>query len=465
MEAGRKRERLMETAKSGRKRAGKKKASNAVSFFMQLTVDSAKMVEEGRLKRAVARRNEENSGVAPIVPEALTEQERAALLQEEMAREKILSRERSLQMHAERLREKEERPRAPPGPNQEDESEQDYNKYRQIWDMKWSKQYGSFEDTTSIPAMCFTDNPMPHFTVHQTTMQIFSVKVTEITGGLQWPLDVFGMIAMRDDLDHNRNIIFNRSRDNCQTLTQQFLALLSEIWQFTLTVYYELSIILTFSLAKSGQHLVLTGPARAVVHEGHPSVYFEAILKVKGATCSEDRDLSLLISRCNIRQSPSKSLVGTRCYRSKLSTLELAYGIIVACAEATIAVEVVEGSWPQGFHGQLTACTASVPHMKVLLLDSGEKEAVAGDSGKMELSRRVVSVERSGRLMVCALLSRGGEKVVEAETSFAPLEAGRSHGMLDVGSCKLRVTVAWSPILKGYPLRGFSLPSSEAVAS
>ncbi|VAI16121.1 unnamed protein product [Triticum turgidum subsp. durum] len=330
MEAGRKRERLMETGKSGRKRAGKKKASNALSFFMQLTIDSAKMVEEGRLKRAVARRNEENPGVAPIVPEALTEQERAALLQEEMAREKMLSRDLSLQMHAERLREKEERPPAPPGPNQEDESEQDYNKYRQIWDMKWSKQYGSFEHTTSIPAMCFTDNPMPRFTVHQTTMQIFSVK---------------------------------------------FLALLSEIWQFTLTVYYELSIILTFFLAKSGQHLVLTGPARAVVHEGHPSVYFEAILKVKGATCSEDRDLSLLISRCNIHQSPSKSLVGTRCYTSKLSTLELAYGIIVACAEATIGVEVVEGSWPEGFHGQLTACTASVPHMKVMLLDSGEKAA------------------------------------------------------------------------------------------
>ncbi|KAM3256618.1 hypothetical protein ACQJBY_049196 [Aegilops geniculata] len=439
MEAGRKTERLTVTGKSGRKRAGKKKASgkiseasNAVSFFMQLTIDSARMVEEGRLKRAVARRNEENPGVEPIVPEALTEQEREALLQEEMAREKILSRERSLQMHAERLREKEERP---PGPSQEDESEQDYNKYRQIWDMKWSKQYGSFEDNTSIPPMCFTDNPMPHFTVHQTTMQIFSVKVTEITGGLQWPLDVFGMIAMRDDLDHNRNIIFNRSRDNCQTLTQQ------------------------------GQHLVLTGPARAVVHEGHPSVYFEAILKVKGATCSEDRDLSLLISRCNIRQSPSESLVGTRCYRSKLSTLELAYGIIVACAEATIAVEVVEGSWPEGFHGQLTACTASVPHMKVLLLDSGEKEAVAGDGGKIELSRRVVSVERIGRLLVCAVLSRGGDKLVEAETSFAPLEAGRSHGMLDAGSCKLRVTVAWSPILKGYPLRGFSLPSTEAVAS
>ena len=72
-----------------------------------------------------------------------------------------------------------------------------------------------------IPCMCFTDNPIPHLTFHPSTVQIFSVKIAEITGGLQWPLDVFGMIAMRDALDHNRNIIFCRTRDNCQSLTQQ----------------------------------------------------------------------------------------------------------------------------------------------------------------------------------------------------------------------------------------------------
>jgi hypothetical protein len=79
--------------------------------------------------------------------------------------------------------------------------------------------------------MRFTDNPMPHLTCNPSTVQIFSVKITEIAGGLQCPLDVFGMISMRDALDHNRNIIFCRTRDNCQSLTQQvlylFLAVLS----------------------------------------------------------------------------------------------------------------------------------------------------------------------------------------------------------------------------------------------
>jgi len=53
------------------------------------------------------------------------------------------------------------------------------------------------------------------------TLQVFSAKVAEIRGGLQWPLDVFGFFAVRDWIDHNRNIIYNRARDNCQTLTQE----------------------------------------------------------------------------------------------------------------------------------------------------------------------------------------------------------------------------------------------------
>lgn len=40
-------------------------------------------------------------------------------------------------------------------------------------------------------------------------------------GSLQWPLHVFGKIALRDSVDHNRNMIFDRTRDNCQILTQE----------------------------------------------------------------------------------------------------------------------------------------------------------------------------------------------------------------------------------------------------
>jgi hypothetical protein len=38
---------------------------------------------------------------------------------------------------------------------------------------------------------------------------------------LQWPLDVFGIIAARDTVDFNRNIIFSGTRDNCQTLAKE----------------------------------------------------------------------------------------------------------------------------------------------------------------------------------------------------------------------------------------------------
>ena len=49
-------------------------------------------------------------------------------------------------------------------------------------------------------------------------LQIFSVNVTEIKGALQWPLNVYGHVAVRDSLDRKRNYLFRRSREDCQTL-------------------------------------------------------------------------------------------------------------------------------------------------------------------------------------------------------------------------------------------------------
>lgn len=428
--AGRKRERRTETetAQAGRKKGpppppGKLSAEipSVLDLLKRERMEIRQQMDALRLKRAVERRNQENPGADPIVAEALTAEQRAALVQEEKDRDKAATREYSLQRLAE-LERAQPRPQPrPPNPNQD---ELNYNGYRRIWNTKWSELYGSFEDITRIPAMCFTDNPMPCITCHPSTLQVSSVKVAGISGGLQWPIHVFGMMAMRDDLDHNRNIIFSRSRDNCQTLTQQ------------------------------DPRLILTGPARAVVHE-YGSVYFEALLKVKGNTESEDKDLSLLIKRSKDRELPKSSATSIT-FTSKLSTLELECGLVVSSTEATIAVHVMEGSWPDGLRCQFTACNTSVPDMKVLLLDSGE-EKVASLDGTVELSRRVVSVESFGRLNVSAVVFRGGDQVVEVEMSFAPLEAGRSHGVFDVGFCKLQVTVAWSPFLICYPAPGFSL--------
>lgn len=70
--------------------------------------------------------------------------------------------------------------------------------------------------------MRYTDEPEPRAVARcSDAMLIFSVKVTELKEGLAWPLDVFGFVAARDSYDHNRNLLFNRSRDNCQTLTAE----------------------------------------------------------------------------------------------------------------------------------------------------------------------------------------------------------------------------------------------------
>uniref|UniRef100_A0A453L292 DUF6598 domain-containing protein n=1 Tax=Aegilops tauschii subsp. strangulata TaxID=200361 RepID=A0A453L292_AEGTS len=36
-----------------------------------------------------------------------------------------------------------------------------------------------------------------------------------------WPLHVFGSVAVRDKVDHNRIMVFHRQRENCQTLTKK----------------------------------------------------------------------------------------------------------------------------------------------------------------------------------------------------------------------------------------------------
>lgn len=69
--------------------------------------------------------------------------------------------------------------------------------------------------------MRFTDKRAPGGGKLRHTIQVFSAKVAEISGDLQWPINVFGMIALRDSLDNNRNIIFDRDRDSCQTLTEK----------------------------------------------------------------------------------------------------------------------------------------------------------------------------------------------------------------------------------------------------
>ncbi|XP_052145452.1 uncharacterized protein LOC127764593 [Oryza glaberrima] len=287
--------------------------------------------------------------------------------------------------------------------------------YREDWEYRWSAIFGPYDTISPIPPMRYThrkDDPMPRHISVRHTLQIISVKIKGIRGGLQWPINVFGLIAARDTIDRNRIMIFNHTRDNCQTIT------------------------------KEDRYLLLTGPTRAVVVSD--PVYFEAPLKVKGSVESEDKDLSFLAVPLTGASDRGETRLVNREYTSRLSTLELTFGFVVESLEASISVSIIDGSWQDGFRGAFTAHTPSLKDNKVLLLDSGYCEMVPVTADRMiKLSRHVVSVEGEGDLTV-SVLALGTDNVIEDEKDFTPKEAGMSQSSLDVGFCKLEAIVNWS---------------------
>ncbi|RLN42105.1 hypothetical protein C2845_PM01G08250 [Panicum miliaceum] len=97
------------------------------------------------------------------------------------------------------------------------------------WSRYLSLRFGPCEDITSVPPMCYTKGPFPAYAITDHALQIFSVQVTEVKDDVEWPLHVYGWVATRDSVDPKCNLLFNRTRDNCQVLTQQH----------NMPVYYE----------------------------------------------------------------------------------------------------------------------------------------------------------------------------------------------------------------------------------
>ncbi|CAN6199852.1 unnamed protein product [Urochloa humidicola] len=313
----------------------------------------------------------------------------------------------------------------------DDDPDREALRFRKRWNSIWSRYYGSFDDTTMITPMRYTDEPPVGKIFPCDTLQVFSVKIARIRGGFQWPIDVFGMVAIRDSVDQNRNIIFHRSRVECQTLT------------------------------KKDPYLVLTGPTRAVVLSDRVTI--EVYLKVKGSTEHEDETLCFLAEEI-LCLNPVQSCMLHRICTSKFSTLEFTLGHIIFSVEATISVRIVDGSWPDGFHGQFSASTSRICHhdeeklyaisgttsvndKKIILLSFGdEKVPVTGD-GVIELSRRVVSVGVNSKLKVSVKAWQDDNNVVESVEEFMAKKANRSFGTLGIGSCKMDVIVAWSLVM------------------
>ncbi|KAM3391293.1 hypothetical protein ACQJBY_012765 [Aegilops geniculata] len=129
----------------------------------------------------------------------------------------------------------------------------------------------------------------------------------------------------------------------------------------------------------------------------------------------------------------------------KHCVLEFALAPLRHSVEATVSVQLVDGSWPDGHQGLVFSCTDGIKDTKMLLLDCRDGRMPIGPDGMFELSRRVVCAELGGRdkLMVSVQARRVGF-LTRNQAVFEPKMSGTSVGMCDLRFCKMQVTVAWS---------------------
>uniref|UniRef100_A0A0E0FCU9 DUF6598 domain-containing protein n=1 Tax=Oryza meridionalis TaxID=40149 RepID=A0A0E0FCU9_9ORYZ len=283
--------------------------------------------------------------------------------------------------------EEEESKRPRDGNDEEEELLTELSRYRRYWTDLWSDDSGDIDRRTEIGPMRYTEES-PRFAMLLDLLEVFSFEVTELKGILRWPIDVFGLISVRDSLDRNRNYIFECTRNNCQTLT--------------------------------------------------------AKLRVKGTSPSEDKILSAkafgyngTAQRHRCGSLRSMMLSGAR------STLEFKYAHIPVALEATIKVRITGGS--TDLCGKFIAHTASI-NEDVILLDSGEEMVAFSHDGAIDFCRSVVAVEGNGGALIVDVHARqsGDENISCASKKFIPVRCGWSRDTLDVGFCRMSVEVSWS---------------------
>lgn len=107
-------------------------------------------------------------------------------------------------------------------------------------------------------------------------------------------------------------------------------------------------------------------------------------------------------------------------YPSRHCTLEFEVGHIIYYVEATISTKVI--SWPpHGFFGRFVASTGSLKPEILLRISRVEEMHRTGD--EINLSRSVVSVEVSRKLMVSVSAS-DGSVTLTGTTEFKPRKQG-----------------------------------------
>ena len=180
------------------------------------------------------------------------------------------------------------------------------------------------------------------------------------------------------------------------------------------------------------ESLILTGPKRglALISEN----YVEIDLKIKDHQ-GQDKELSkgILLIRGIERRALKRCEFESGSLSTRLSTVDVMYGVVKDAVEGIIAIEVLQGD----FDGKITAHTTSILNSLVLY----DSQVVGDGIGIIKLMQPVISVYVKDMLVIVAQTSDG---TYERTIRFTPKINGREEEVITVGVTKMRVKVAWS---------------------
>ncbi|XP_048560048.1 uncharacterized protein LOC125540477 [Triticum urartu] len=288
------------------------------------------------------------------------------------------------------------------------------------WEATWGSstgRHGCFDDITTLSPMQFTTSTpgsFPLSSVAGPALEIYSIKLINLNPNLSWPIDVYGVVAARDDFDHNRNILFCRSSADCQRINQE------------------------------DPFLHLIGPSRAIVAE--EPVMFQIELKLKyGANLKDTAWFTSNQSYRSIMPYDTMQICNRCC------TAEISLGRVAPAIQATIVGVSAEGEWPFEY-GCKVSCLFSPADAtegcaaEVVLLDRRAKRMRAGSDGYLSLSRNVVSVGLQGTLrVVTEAYSESGLNIVRKYHAEFPIKQCQIDSCeCSVDGSTLKIVVAWS---------------------
>uniref|UniRef100_A0A0D9XW41 DUF6598 domain-containing protein n=1 Tax=Leersia perrieri TaxID=77586 RepID=A0A0D9XW41_9ORYZ len=188
-----------------------------------------------------------------------------------------------------------------------------------------------------------TANPTNSCLVHQgcSMLQIFSLKLSSIVAAdfSISPVQVYGFMAIRDNIDHLRNYVFKRTRDD------------------------------PFVVSRNNPFILLTGPKRGISMESGNAL-IEYDMRIKKDDNKEDDDLQLIdgaaiLSELTLLPHIIKQATYAQIYMRRIAgnygAVDMTVGRLVCAVEATIHVEVTEMRCSGGFNLSMACHLDRIP--------------------------------------------------------------------------------------------------------